>query len=53
MNKSIFVNQKYITRFSKKVVCAKFAHTTDQGLKNSKKLNVDYLNLNVTNSDFN
>ncbi len=50
---SICDNQKYITRSNEKVVCANFAHTTEQSLKNRESLNVDYLNLNVANSNFN
>ncbi len=50
---SICDNYKYVTKFNEKVVCAKFAHTTEQDLKNRENLNVDYLNLNVANSNFN
>ena len=50
---SICGNQKHIPRLNEKVVCAKFAHTTEQDLKNRGTLNTDYLNLNIANSDFN
>lgn len=50
---SVYDNQKFITSSNEKVVCANFAHTTEQGLKNKENLNVDYLDLNVANSNFN